>query len=178
MAVQQFAAAMASTPPVSYPGTVPVSKMIGQVAQGIGLKLENNGVTATLSDHYLAGSPLDQIQDVCEASNTSYIIENNVLAIWPQSQYRSSQQNPPTISKNTGLVGYPEYTNFGINFKKILDPSIKFAQNIVMQSDLKKPSGTWTVYNIAHQFESQIEDGEWFSYFQCCKPGYMPIVTS
>jgi hypothetical protein len=178
LATTGLTAALASVAPSSYPGATSVATICQQIATALGLRLENNGVTAVLSKQYLPGTLLDQLQRVTQAANVSYAFDHGVLAIWPQGQFRSSQTDIQTISPENGLVGYPSYTQFGVNFRTLFNNSLRYAANVNLKSSLQPACGTWTVYNLVHTLESITPGGAWFTDVQTSKPGFMPIITS
>jgi hypothetical protein len=178
LAVTGFSAATDPIPASSYPGTVGIATICGQLAHTLGLTLENNGCTAVLSNQYLQGTGLDQLQRATTAAKVLYTIERGVLAIWPDTSFRTSQATPPVISPSTGLVGYPEYTAVGINFTTLYNPTMLYGANIQMTSSLKPACGLWTVFNMSHELDSMVPRGKWFTQVQACKPGLFPMVTS
>jgi hypothetical protein len=171
-------AAMSQPPAMSFPGTVSIATICQQVANSLGLTLENNGCNAVLTNQYLQGSLLDQLQRATTAARVLYTIEHGILAIWPNDSYRTSKTNIPTISPATGLVGYPEYTAVGVNFRTLFNPLLLYGANINMQSSLQPACGTWTTFNLSHELDSNLPNGNWFTDVQCCKPGLFPMVTS
>ena len=178
LATNGLSAALANVPPSSYPGGVSIATICQQIATALNLKFENNGATTILSKQYLQGTLLDQLQRATQAANVSYIIENGKLAIWPQGKWRTSQTEKQTISSQSGLVGYPSYTQYGVNFRTLFNNGLLYGSNVTLQSSLKPACGDWTIYNMVHTLESITPGGAWFTDVQTCKPGFMPILTS
>ena len=98
---------MTPVKPGTFPGTVDVATIMGQMAQQAGLKLENNGVDVKLSNPYFPGTIIDQIYSCAKAANIYAYIDRVTgrLAIWPKTGSRSG--TVPVISPATGMIGYP-----------------------------------------------------------------------
>jgi hypothetical protein len=160
-------AALVPVPPNSYSGVASVASIMSSFAQdltfvqGGNWSFENNGVTATLRNPYFPGTLLRQIYACAQAANINVLMHNNVLAIWPKNGIRGSPV--PTVSVDSGLTGYPTYTNFGVDFTTLFNPNLVVGGNVIVQSSLKPACGTWTVYSLNHRLESITPDGDWFT---------------
>ncbi len=165
--------ALKPVPPASYPGGASVAVILGNIATQMGLAFENNGVTAVLANQYLPGTLLDQLQRCVQAAGIEYVVENNVLAIWPRGGSRGG--TIPLISPATGMVGYPGYTRGGVVVRTLYSPSIRYGSLVKVQSDLPAANGTWRVFNLSHALESETPNGQWFSTVQGVQPSQAPI---
>ena len=156
-----------SIPPTSYKGSVDAAFVISGIAQQMGYAFENSGVTGRLTDPYKPGSPKSQIESVCNDVNCAWTVDdaNKVVAIWPKDGARDG--DVLTISKDTGLVGYPSFTQAGIQFTTLFNPSLEFGRKIKMESQFQTANGQWQVYGLAHRLESNLPGGEWFTDVEC-----------
>jgi hypothetical protein len=166
--------AVTPIPPTSTQGSGDVATIMGQLAQKMSLAFENNSVSVKLSNPYLSGSVLTQAHTLAEHAGIGMVIENGTLAIWPAGGSR--QGATPTISPQTGMVGYPAFTQSGIIVRTIFDPTapIKMGANIQVQSDLTPACGTWNVVQLDYSLESQTPRGEWFCIAKCTSVGTVP----
>jgi hypothetical protein len=155
-------AALAPVPPNSFRGAASVSTIMGVLASAAGFTLENNGVTAVLSNSYFPGSALDQIKSCATAANINWTIDGEILAIWPKNGSRGSK-GIPLISPTTGLKGYPSYTANGINFSTLYIPSLVYGALVDVQSSLQSATGQWSVFSLTHTLESITPGGAWFT---------------
>lgn len=169
--------AMSAAAASNYPGAVSIGTICQQLAAAMGLTLENNGCSQVLRDQYLPGTMLDQLQAATQAANVNYVIQHGTLAIWPKAGYRTIQANGQTIGPSSGLVGYPSYTNFGVDFRTLYNPSLLYGANVTLQSSQRPACGDWTVYNMTHSLNSMDPDAAWFTDAQTVKPGFFPLVT-
>lgn len=178
LAYQTFNAAIDQPAAQSFPGTVSIVTICQQIANALNLKLENNGCNAVLTNQYLQGSTLDQLQRATTAAGVLYDIGNGVLAIWPNGGYRTTQTSNPVMSTSNGMVGYPQYTSVGVNFRSLYNPSLIYGTLITMQSSLQPACGKWVIYNLTHTLEANVPNGDWFTDAQCCVVGSLTIVTN
>lgn len=148
-------------PVTSYNGPVSAETIMAALAKQIGYAFENNGVNVVLSSAYFNGPALAQIQACAQHANINYQLRQNVLAIWPKSKARGFPI--PTISPQTGMIGYPAYVSYGIGLRTIYNPAIIMGNPIKVQSSLQAACGTWNVFQLAHTLESQTPHGLWES---------------
>jgi len=161
-------AVMPSTP-TSINGTGDVATMMGQIASSLGLKFENNGVNVKLSNPYHAFSYRDQAQSIAEAAGIEWIIDNGTLAIWNPGQARQGAST--TISKTTGMVGYPAFNQAGIIVTTQFQGTIQFGTSITVQSDLTPACGSWVITNLEYELDAMIPHGKWFVVINACRIG-------
>ena len=71
-----------------------------------------------------------------------------------------------TISKDTGLIGYPSFNSNGVNFKALFDPRIEVGQNITLDSIVPQAAGTYFV-NQKNTTLSTLPQGKWETDYTC-----------
>lgn len=165
-------------PPVSYRGSVDVATVLAGIAAQMQptRTLENSGVAAQISDPYLPGTLRDQALSVARAAGINMLIDDTVLAIWPQGSTRGGLV--PLIAPETGLVGYPRFTQNGIQLTTLYNPSLAFGQRVEVRSALTPANGQWVVASVAHNLSAQEPGGPWFSQIECGLIGQAtPIVS-
>lgn len=167
----QSTAAAQLTPatPTSYQGQIDVATAMGALASAMGLTFENNGVNVQLSNMYLANTNLEKAKTLAQAAGIWMYIDNGVMAIAPAYQPRSTPI--PLISDQTGMVGYPTFDGFGVNFKMLFNPSVVFGGSLQIQSDIPQANGVWITTSIAYQLESEKPGGAWFAMVRGTKTG-------
>jgi hypothetical protein len=164
-----YHAQLQPVPPTSLKGAVDVATLMSQLAKNIGLTFENNGVSTTLSNPYLPGTATDQAKKLAQNAGIDLYIDDTVLAITPRYQPRAGLI--PEISAQTGLVGYPSFTGFGVNFQMLFNPAVRFGGSINVVSNLHRANGQWVVSSIAHHLETEKPGGAWFSTVLANKAG-------
>jgi hypothetical protein len=160
--------------PSSYPGATNVADIMKDLAGKMGYTLENNNVSVMLSSPYLPGTARMQALAAAEAADIYVVFDddNGIVAILPKNGVRSG--TAPTLDPTNGtLIGYPSYVGPGrIGLRCLYNPAIRFQGNVnVQNSVVSGANGTWRVFGLAHNLESQIPDGAWFSEIL----GIMPV---
>jgi hypothetical protein len=155
---------MAQTiPPTSYKGGVDAALVLSGLAQQIGYSFENSGVTATLVNPYKPGSPKSQIESICRDIGCQFAVDeaNMVLAVWPAGQSRDGQV--VLLSPDSGLVGYPSFTQSGVQLTTAYNPSLEFGRKVRVESQFEPANGQWMVAALAHRLDSNVPGGQWFT---------------
>lgn len=176
-------AAVKPIAPTSFKGPVDadlffssLAKQITEGGQPTPYGLENSGVTGVLESPYYPGTALDQIRAGARAIGCEAILDGNkrVLAIWPYGQSRGGAA--VDLSAATGLVGYPQFTQNGIAFTTLYNPSIAFGQRVKVTSilgvtqigeDIGNANGEWVVAAVQHNLDAEMPGGQWFTRAEC-----------
>lgn len=162
--------------PTSYPGIRQYAPSVVSIAQYLagqmGFKLENNGVTGSLSTPYFPGTYMDQFRELCKHANLDFYFDvNNVLAICPANTPRQNKA-VPVFSPSSGLVGFPTVQRNGIHADVLWTPALSIGGNIQIAGSLVPgANGTWFANKVAHDLESLQPDGAWFSHIDCTNFG-------
>ena len=153
--------------PTSYNGPVAVDVALSSIAAQMvpPRTLENSGVQTILDSPYLPGTLRDQALAVARAARCDMLIDDNVIAIWPSGQARGGLSLD--ISPETGLVGYPQFTQNGIALTTLYTPSLVFGQKIKVTSGLGAANGEWQVAAVQHSLDAEIPGGQWFTRIEC-----------
>jgi hypothetical protein len=165
--------ALKPIPPTTYRGLTDVVTIMSGLATQANLRFTNNGVSTSLIDPYFPGTVWDQIKACAEHANINWIHDNDTLAIWPKGAAR--EEFIPVVSSTTGLVGYPTFTQNGIQCRILYTPSIRYGQKIRVESSIKEANGVWSVNTLTHTLESEIPGGQWFTTFAATPPGITVI---
>ena len=122
---------------------------------------------------YFPGSLRNQMQKAVTAADVDWIIDNDILAIWPKGGYRSSQQVVPTISVDTGMIGYPMPSGQGLVVVKMLfNNQIIFGGTVNIESIISPAAGAWVVCYIEHDISALMPDGPWMTIIKGNRIGY------
>lgn len=163
--------------PSSFHGDTSIVSIMQGFAKALGVPLENNGVSGSLSNPYFPGTLLEQIY---QAADHAHIVAQLVdgatkLAIWPIGGSRTSVTNIPLISKSTGMIRSPSFGQNGwLIVETLFNPDVLFGGNIRVQSDVvPQANKTWTVYKLDLALDSLVPNGEWMT-TAFCYPANMP----
>ena len=152
-------------PPSSYPETADVATIMADLAHLMNLEFENNGVSAPLSTQYLPGSPREQADRCAAAAHIDWFVDGRTMVILPKGGSRGGYI--PTISPETGAVGYPGYSTsvYGITMQTLFNPLLRTKGLVKVESGLEVANGTWQIFNLVHDLESETPGGQWFTRF-------------
>jgi hypothetical protein len=154
--------------PTSYKGSVDVAQVLYGLAQQMGLGFENSGVTGAIANPYWPGSLGQQLTAVCKAAGCDYLIDKvaNVLAVWPKGGARNGQD--VLLSKDTGMIGYPSFTQNGVQVRSLFNPSLAFGRTIKIESQFTPAAnGRWTIAAISHNLDANVPNGQWQTEVEC-----------
>lgn len=155
--------ALKPVPPNSYQGTADVAQIMGSLAKAAGLAFENNGVDVKLSNPYLDGTLMQQMELVGKAANINWHIDGatNTLAIWPRTGSRGG--TVPVIAPASGLICYPMFSRNVIVIRTVFNPTVRLGGQIQIPQDepLVSARGKWTVIGIDYALSCQVPDGPW-----------------
>lgn len=145
--------------PFSKEGVASVNEIITTIAASIGYTVVNNGVLAKLENPYFEGNPISQIQQCAHAAGIEIDFRLGAIYIWPQGG--SIDDIIPLISPQHGLIGYPVFSNYGINFQCQYSDLILRGRKVQLETSLPNGSGVYTVQSAVHHLSTWSEGGPW-----------------
>jgi hypothetical protein len=163
--------------PLSYIGPIDVVTILAGLAKQAGLAFENNGVQGVmLPTSYFPGSLLEQIKAVIQHANIDgQVLESeNTLVIFPKGGARNTKI--PVISRATGMLAYPAFTQQGCALKMQYNPSIVYAGKVNVETDLQPAQGEWVVRKVVHVLESEKPNGAWFTECEAYRMGTVSVM--
>lgn len=164
----------------SIPGTSAAgSSNVAAMLQGIcascnpPLNFINNGVTAVLANHAVGGSAFQQIKDICLAAGICHEFQPaGTLRIWPKD--KAKDDTVITVGPESGMVGYPEYAEYGINVAMEFNPQVQVGRRITIQTSIPPPGvsnppipgvpGTFWIGVVTHDLSAELPGGPWFTH--------------
>ena len=149
--------ALMATPATSVDGTEQVAKLMEQWAVEAGCTLENKGVNASVKNVVYRGSPVDKAKTLARDVGIDLIIDDGKFIITPSGQ--AVDGNAVLIDPKHGLLGYPAFSNDGIEFNMIFDPNVKIGGLVKIESIVPRASGIWKVAKITTKLEAYVPNG-------------------
>ena len=146
--------------PTSIKGVVQVADIFKHFADIMKLNFENNGVDMIDDDVALVGSAWEQAAEYAKHCKIELAHEGRTLIINRRGQAR--QGKIPLINEKTGLVGYPSFDTFGVSFKSLFNPAIRFLGLVRIETPIKRADGEFRVQMIKLLLESEKPGGAWF----------------
>lgn len=171
-------ARMLPIPASSYGQPVDVAIVMQNLAQRLGCAFVNNGVSVMLSCPYFAGTVLQQIEKTARAAGINWAIIGSLtgpLVIWPKGGHAGPPQTKyPVFSPDSGMIGYPTYTQMGISVRSVFTPgqTPEIGEIINVSSSLAPATGQWTPVVIEYNLETIRPNGRWEIGMNCCHPEF------
>ena len=162
----QGAAGLTVLAPYSYKGSVPAATVMQYFAKQAGWAFKNNGVTTVLNNPAFKGSLRDQYFSCARQGNFRVVILGGTMFIYPKGKTGtpSGSNLMPIISPSDGMVGYPTFTQKGINVRSIFLPDMYPSTPFQIQgSEVAAANRTWFTHTAIHTLESQTPNGAWFT---------------
>jgi hypothetical protein len=163
-AAAAFNLRMMSVTPSSFAGSVDLAEIMRALALKGNLGFENNGVTGQFtSNAYFSGSIGSQIEECAHDHRIAWTVEAGTLVIWPEGKSRS--RPAVTVSRETGLVGFPTKDALYVNFTSLYNPLLRFGNLVKIETSFTPAAGLWTVQRIGQSLDAEMPGGAWFT--QC-----------
>lgn len=143
-------------------------KILGNKAGMDVLVSENaNGICPKV---ILTGSLLSRIMELGKMLDLNVKISCNFIRVskhgepFPEFQNGNGYSSAPVkkISKDTGMIGYPTFNEFGVNFSAIYDPYLRTGQVVEINSIVPKVSGQYIIIS-KNSTISTLPNGQWRS---------------
>jgi len=148
-----------ATPPFSIEGVANVADIIISIAKSIDYAVVNNGVSSQIENPYFTGDPIEQINECAKVAGINIDYRIKTIYIWPINGV--IDEKIPLISPETGLIGYPTFTQIGITFQCTYSDLIVRGRKIQLETSLPNGSGVYTVQSASHHLSSWTEGGPW-----------------
>ncbi|RKS84667.1 hypothetical protein DES39_1879 [Orbus hercynius] len=143
--------------PFSFNGEVKASEAIEAIIKPFGMTLVNNGVTSSLSNPYIVGSPYNQIMEIVNNVGCLVIFDYDTITLH-SSDYIPSEP-VITIAPETGLIGYPMYLRTHLTAKTYFNSSYKVGKPVKLITDLPLATGDYIIGGIEHNLSCNLIGG-------------------
>lgn len=162
--------ALIPSTPTSVQENTTVEKLMKQFADEAGYSFENKGITASIANSVFVGSPVEKAKTLARQADVDLLIDDNKFTIQPFEAPKDGQI--PLLSKSTGLIGYPSFSNEGINCKSVFNDKLKVGSYFKLESILPHASGEWQITKVEHRLEAYTPNsGTWESDVTGVLPG-------
>jgi hypothetical protein len=153
-------------PPLSVRGEASVAALLEQQALEAGYTFKNEGVTGSLRNCVISGSPIEKAEKIARQAGVELIIDDNQLIAIPPGGNRTGA-GIPFLTARTGLEGYPTFNQDGIVCKCLYRPDLQLGGLVKVESIVPRASGTWKITKLSHHLVAYKPDGgPWQSRFE------------
>lgn len=139
---------------VSVTGSQDVGAFIQSQSAQAGFEYQNDGVQATLSDMTIYGDPITKIRTAANAADVDVVFDDDKTIILPKNGIRRAEGGIPVISSATGMIGYPTFTNQGIQCRSFFRPELRVAAAVQVQSIVPHATGVWKITQLQHSLSA------------------------
>ena len=154
--------AIMATPQETVNGTVPAADLIEKYAKLAGYTFKNEGVSASVKNAVFNGDPIAKMRNICNQVGCELLIDDGEVVILPSGGTRTG--NAVFLSKDSGMLGYPTFSNEGIDVKCLYNPELKIGGVIKVESITPRASGLWKVTKLEHSLSAyKPGGGSWTS---------------
>lgn len=169
-ALAGYYANLLPTPPTSVQGEATIEKLMQQFATEAGYNFENKNVTGSVKNCVFIGSPIQKARTLARQVGIDLLIDNGKMTI--QTMVAPKDGEAPFLSKDTGLLGYPSFSNDGIRCKCIFNQYLTVGNYFKLESILPFASGEWQITRLEHTLEAYLPDsGTWETSITAVLPG-------
>lgn len=140
------------------------------VADSLGVGLDFQAVNDKQINNYsFTGAALKQVEKLNQMGGVKAFIDVDTLVV--QDASPASAEDPILISANTGMVGVPQVTEFGVVVRTMLDPRIRLGNRRPVRIDsLINPAANGIYYVTQINFEVANRDTPFWYVLSCLTP--------
>lgn len=146
-------------PPRSIEGEQSAASLIESLAKQANYSFQNEGVTAMISDCTISGDPVTKMRAVANQVGAELIIDDDTVVLMPSGQCRRSEGSVPVISVDTGMIGYPVFTNTGLQVSAYFRPDLRLAAMVRVESIIPGATGNWRIVKLVHDLAANNPNG-------------------
>lgn len=139
---------------VSISGTQDVADFIQSQASQSSFEFQNDGVQGTLSDMTIYGDPITKARTAADAVGADLILDDDKMILVPKDSVRKAEGSIPVISAASGMIGYPTFTNQGIQVSSFFRPELHVAAAVRVESIVPHASGVWKITQLTHNLSA------------------------
>ena len=152
-----------ASPPIAVKGSQSAASLIEQFAKESGYTFRNNGVSASVKNAVLNGSPVQKMRAVAGMVGCELLIDDNVVKIQPYDK-GLDEGNAVLMSKDSGMLGYPTFTSEGIKLRCLYNPAWQRGGMVGVKTVVPGAEGTWKITKLSHSLVANSNaPSDWFS---------------
>jgi hypothetical protein len=146
-----------SSPVATVQGEAKADNLFARYAKECGYTYKNEGVTSSVQNARYPGSPMKKAAKLARDIGCELIVDDGELIVLPAGQARSG--NAVLLTKDTGMIGYPTFTQDGISCKCIFNPALAYGGLIKVESIVPRAGGVWRITKLTHSISAYVPGG-------------------
>lgn len=140
--------------PISVKGQQKAEDAIKSLCDEIGYSFENHGVSGSISNCILSGSPVQKMQWIAETVGANLIVDDKSVVLVPKRGVRAAKGTIPVISVASGMIGYPTFDDKGIKVSSLFRPDLQIGALVQVESIVPRASGKWKITALSHELSA------------------------
>ena len=145
--------------PTSVQGEATAASLIAQFAKQAGYAFINEGVTESVRNSTYNGSPVQKAEQVADEVGVELLMDDETWTLMPWGKPRG---DAVLLTANSGMIGYPSFTQDGITATCFYDPRLKLGGQVKIESIVPRATGYWKITKLSHDLAAYT-NGRWVS---------------
>lgn len=158
----------------SISGAANLKDIIAAVGGKVGATVGTCDITQVFQNVALRGgfiSQISQLQQMLDPLDIFLDYDNQHISAYKQSAYDTSGNQDILLSKDTGMLGYPTFTEYGIIVNAVYQEGFKINRFVKVDSVVPNASGEYKiVQGSRHSLSSWVDNGPWSSTLMLVHP--------
>ena len=154
------------TPQIAVSGTQSVEQLAQSFADEAGMTLKNEGVAGVVSDCVFTGDPITKLRQLSDMIGVDMIPDDGQIVLLPHGETRAPEGSIPVINAESGMIGYPTFTNTGIQGATFFRPDLRIGASVRVESIVPHATGTWKIVQLSHELSANMpSSSSWLTTF-------------
>lgn len=146
----------------SQPAQVPLSRLSQKVANDLGLTLVFQAQDKQIANYTYTGGALKQVDRLGDAGRVNAYVDDGNLVVKEENLPLTGSVR--VLNMDTGLVGIPEVTEFGVKCKFMLDNQTTLGGTLRLSSSLNPSiNGDYIIYKLGFDIASRDTPFYWIA---------------
>lgn len=146
-----------------------LSTISQSIASSLGVGLDFQATDKQIDNYSFSGALIKQVEKLNQMGGIKAYIDSTSNTLVVQDADKAREGEPLLISANTGMVGIPQVTDFGVVVKIMLIPGIKLGCKVIIDS-LINPAANGLYYIQQINFEVANRDNPFWYTLSCLSP--------
>ena len=131
-----------------------IGKSLGDPVTGQPMPIQFEATDKNIANYSYSGSAAKQIDKISAFGGIDIFEDCGTLIV--KDAGRPLKNISHTLSKDTGMIGIPELTEYGVRVKMLLTPSIKLGGQLDLVSEINPSlNGKYTIYQLGFDIASR-----------------------
>jgi len=143
------------------------SKIADALAQKMGVTLQFDATDKTVTNHSGTMATYKHLEELQRLGDYDVYIDDDTLVV--KDKYSPASGGMHIISKETGMIGIPQFSIAGASVTVLMDESIRPGQAVQIVSELyPQTAATYTIYRL--RFHLTNRDQPFYYFLDCARP--------